>query len=388
MNEPISMAERADTYARHLQEAGYHTAYIGKHHYIDTFNVGMDMTDIDEDLKGYGYDHFWQVGDVAECGSKKNKTNEDRYTKWLASRGKLEEYRENFGQEYYEQMEPSETVDGYVCETALAYLKEYDQDKPLMLTVGIVGPHGPYWAPGNYRDMFSPEKMPDPVDPISAESIERSKVTLARELGMIALIDDYVGKLLDVLKKKGMTENTLVAFTSDHGELVGDHGRYDKRHYYEQSVKVPLILAGAGVTVDARAPYNRNKALISGIDLYPTFLDAAGCENILGNSRRQGLSILRIVDETQAKRKEIFSELGTTMMVADGNWKLVYDPEQNGVQYLFNMRRDPNEMDNLAGVPEYRGVEADLQEKLLEQMIRLTRHTHMKEQIAVQRVRV
>ena len=383
MSEPVGAAERGDAYPRHLQEAGYHTAYIGKHHYLDRYNLNLDLTDDDDEVREFGYDHVCQVGDVVE-----GTANDDAYTKWLAQRDKLDEYRRELGQDYFESMVPAETVDGYICETALGYIRDYDEDRPMLLTVGIVGPHPPYWAPGKYATMFSPEDVAPPKGVTDPGEIERIRVMRARKLGKVAMIDDYVRRLLAALSEKGMSENTVVVFTADHGDNIGDYGIVDKRFYYEQSVKVPLVMAGPGVSVDSRAPANIAKALASGIDLYPTLLDLAGVADVKGASRRFGTSLIEVLRGDVPRSKEVFSELGTSMMVRDANWKLVYDHEQGGVQFLFNLRHDPDELENLAGDPRYRPVEATLLENLLTHMVRLTRNTNTKEETNVQRVRV
>lgn len=383
MNDPISLDERNDTYPQHLQDAGYNTAYIGKHHYYDRYNLGVDVVEDDEAIKGYGYDHLWQVVDIME-----GRHNDDRYTRWLEEQGRLHEYRQNLGQQYYEGLPPAETVDGYIGEKSIDYLREYDDDAPLFLTVGFVGPHPPHWAPGEYADMFDPDDMPVPKGVDDPDQIRGIQRTRARYRGQVAMIDDYVGRLVEVLEEKGVLDDTLVVFTADHGHTIGDYGTHDKRFYWEQSVRVPLVLSGAGVPVDERAPANVRKPLVSGVDLYPTFLDAAGCRNVRGNGQRTGKSLLRVLSGDEPAHRHVISELGTTMMVRDANWKLVYDPEQDGPQWLYNMRRDEEELDNLAGVPDYRSIEALLTEKLLNHMVRITRATHTKEESRLQRVRI
>ena len=385
-SQPISMAERQDTYVQHLKEQGYHTALIGTHHYFDRYNVGMDVTEDDEGIKGYGYDHVWQAKHVME-----GLHNEGRFIKYLREKGKLEEYREGLkkdGAAYVASLESSETVDGYIGGKGLEYIRHYQDDAPLCLYVGFVGPHGPYWVPGEY-DLYDPKDMPAPIGVADPGEIERAKRSRAKYMGMVTLIDYYIGEMLAVLEKKGLLDNTLVILSADHGDLLGDHGLYNKRYYYESSVKVPLVMAGPGITIDERqGTLTVRKALVSTVDLYPTLLDAAGCENIHGNSQREGISLLGLLNGSVMHRKQVYGELGTTMMVRDANWKLVYDPEQGGVQYLFNLRRDPDELDNLAGIPEYRSVEADLVEKLLSRLISITHHTHANEEKNLQRVRV
>ena len=130
------------------------------------------------------------------------------------------------------------------------------------------------------------------------------------------------------------------------------------------------------------------RELASGVDLYPTFLDAAGGAGHGGERAREGISLLGLLRGEVAPRREVFSELGTAMMIRDARNKLVYDPEQGGVQELYDLRRDPWELHNLAGSAEHRHVEAELVERMLARMIRLTHYSHLKERINFQRVRV
>ncbi|MFW5867669.1 MAG: hypothetical protein ACOCX2_07615, partial [Armatimonadota bacterium] len=122
------------------------------------------------------------------------------------------------------------------------------------------------------------------------------------------------------------------------------------------------------------------------VDLYPTFLQAAGLD--WRDDSREGLSLLDAAADRGPRRERVFGELGTTMMVRDASHKLVYDADQGGVVQLFDLRRDPEEMTNLAGVPGYEATEQRLTEALLTRLIRLTHHTHEKERNRVQRVRV
>jgi len=383
MNEPITMQERGDTYPQHLQRIGYHTALVGKHHYFDRWAVGIDVLQDDEAIRGYGYDHVWQVVDD-------HLRNQDRYTRYLQEISKLQSFQDMTRRHAYDPraLDPSEFDDGYIGETAIQYVEAYDADAPLYLQVGFLGPHPPYWAPGEYATMYDPEEMAPPRAVSAPRLIERAKRARAQYLGRVSLIDHYVGCLCAALETKGMLENTLVLFTSDHGDLIGDYGIFDKRHFYEQSVRVPLIVAGPEIELNVRLGGRICRELVSGVDLYPTFLHAGGSENRLGIGARDGLSLLDIANDRGPRRQTVYSELGTMMMVRNANWKLVYDAEQGGVQYLFNLRRDPEELDNLAGVAGYERVEKQLVELLLARLIRLTHHTQQKERERLQRVRV
>jgi len=384
MNEPVPREMRADTYMARLQHAGYQTALIGKHHFIDRFNVGMDVTEDDAGVAGFGFDDVWQVVDIYESFH-----NEDRFTAWLRERGRLEKWRElarSQGQQFYARLKPEETVDGFIGECALEYLRTHEADAPFCLNVGFVGPHPPYWAPAQYAERFSPDDMPAPKGVCDPDEIARVQQRRALYAASVALIDDYVGRLAQVLEERGMLDDTLIVFTADHGDMLGDFGIMDKRWFHEESARVPLVMAGPGVEPDPRVGGITCGNLTSSVDLYPTFLQAAG----LGwrDDSREGLSLLDAAAGRGPRRERVFSELGTAMMVRDASHKLVYDAEQGGVVQLFDLRRDPEELTNLAGVPGYEAVEQRLTEALLSRLIRLTHHTHEKERNRVQRVRV
>ena len=399
MNPPIEVQERLDTYAQHLQQAGYHTALVGKHHYFDRWAVGMDVLQDDGDIAEFGYDHVWQVVDD-------HLHNEDRYTRFLRQVGKLDRFQEMTRKRAYDKdaLTPGEFDDGFIGETATKYIQAYDRETPFYLQVGFLGPHPPYWVAGKYAEMYDPADMVPPkqvaqpswmqatqpswMQATDPARVERTKRVRAQYLGRVSLIDHYVGQLCASLEAKGMLENTLIVFSADHGDLIGDYGIFDKRHFYEQSVRVPLVVAGPGIELNARLGGRICRELASAVDLYPTFLHVAGCQNCLGDRPRDGLSLVDLANDRGARRDAVYSELGTMMMVRDANWKLVYDAEQSGVQYLFNLRRDREELDNLAGVAGYRAVEADLVERLLSRLIRMTHVTQEKERQRLQRVRV
>ncbi len=383
MNPPLAASERGDTFPSHLKKAGYHTAYIGKHHFIDEWHTGRDVLEDDSVVQSFGFDHVWQVVDD-------HLHSQDRYTRFLAERGKLVLFREMMRTGEYDPnaLSAEEFDDGYIGEQAAAYVNAYQSDQPLYLQVGFLGPHPPYWAVEPYASMYAEDEMPPPKAVDDSVIIQRARRARARYFGRISLIDAYVGKLVDVLNARGLLDNTLIVFTADHGDLIGDYGIFDKRYFYEQSVKVPLVMAGPGIQLEPRLGGRTCRELVSGVDLYPTFLHAAGCEAHLGNESREGLSLLDIANNRGARRTAVYSELGTLMMVRDANWKLVYDAEEDGPQYLFNLRRDPEELDNLAGVAGYEAVEARYVRMLLSRLIRATHHTHEKERERLQRVRV
>jgi choline-sulfatase len=201
-------------------------------------------------------------------------------------------------------------------------------------------------------------------------------------------IDSYIGKIVDALKEKGYFENTFIIFVSDHGDNLGDYGIWDKRYFYKQSVGVPMIISGKGVAGrDVRYGSIKSKALVSTLDIYPTILSVAGID--ISDSGRPGINLMDIInDKPAAFRNAVFSELGTLSMIRTARWKMVFDPEQGGVSYLFNLVSDPKEMNNLAGVSGYEAISAELTTQLLSRYITMVQSTQSKEQIRLQSVRV
>ena len=155
------------------------------------------------------------------------------------------------------------------------------------------------------------------------------------------------------------------------------------------SAGVPLILHGPGVPQADRGGGKISRALVSLLDVYPTLLNLAGVATEPLMARRDGRDLLDILHNRRAAfREAVFAELGTAAMIRTPNWKLGFDPEQGGVQQLFNLVGDPHELSNLAGVAGYENVTLHLVQQLLAHRIHLTQYTHDKEEHRVQRVRV
>jgi choline-sulfatase len=387
MSDPLDAEQRADTYMNHLQDAGYHTALVGKHHYIDCYNLEMDVVaENDDEIASYGYDHVWQVLDDGE-----NLHNYDRFTRYLEEMGRLDEYRRLQGSGEDFPYETRDIADGYIGEQSVSYIDEFDDDGPLYLHASFVGPHPPYhWVPEEF-DVFEAEDALPVQGVDDPEEREAIRETRAKYMGKVRLIDHYVGEMVDALDEQGMLEDTLIVFTSDHGDMLGDDGIFDKRHFHEQSVGVPLIVAGPGIDPAGsdRLGGITRKELVNNVDLYPTFLDAAGVDDVHGKEDRTGQSLFSIANGTADRRRDaVFSELGTTMMVRDATHKLVFDPERGGVRKVFDLRSDPGERENIAGDPAAADATRRLTERLCDRLIRQLNYTHEKEQMRVQEVRM
>jgi arylsulfatase A-like enzyme len=271
-------------------------------------------------------------------------------------------------------------MDSYVGARAVEWLRAYDRPEPFCLWVGFGGPHEPWDAPGAYATMFDPAAVPHPLPPEAPEQIgawvpayarermlagrdERLTAEVCRRIlanygGKIALVDHWIGRILDELDARSLADNTLVVFWSDHGEMGGDHRRIYKSVFYESSVRVPLILRWP-----ARLPAGRIvDSLVEQIDLSATIAAAAGADPWPQSFGRSLLSAAG--GQSATVRDAVFAELHRHVMVRTERHKYAVDEQGRGY-LLYDLVDDPHEQRNLIGHPDTRAVEAALRERLL-----------------------
>ena len=384
---PISNQLRDETFMNRLQKAGYYTALIGKHHYIDRYAVGIDVVKEDsKEIKKYGIDYLVQCLDVGEHIPNPDKTeNQDDYTNYLNNKGLLKKYFEEVKEGIksgHHPLSPDDSEDGFIGNQACDFIKKYNSKEPFYLNVSFIGPHPPYMVPGEFKT--NPENTKAPVSAPANQNTSKKRAVYA---DMCMHIDTYIGKIIAELKSKGLFENTVFLFISDHGDNLGDYGIWDKRFFYEQSAGVPLIISGKGVPGRSiRFGELASKALVSSLDIYPTILSIANVD--LTGTDRSGRNLIGIANgEPGEFRYAVYSELGTCSMIRTAKWKMDYDPEQDGVVFLFNLVSDPKETNNLAGVSGYEEITAELRKKMLSRYIPMLQSTQGKEQIRLQSVR-
>ncbi|MBC2603227.1 sulfatase-like hydrolase/transferase [Puniceicoccus vermicola] len=275
--------------------------------------------------------------------------------------------------------------DHFIGRRCVEAIDRWEPDQPQFLWAGFVGPHDPYDVPESALARYEDVKLPPPVkSPGELESkpppqkrfmerLERteqpamwcqSRATPERLDRMrrhyfanISLIDDWVGNIVKAVESKGLLDNTVFVFTSDHGDCLGDHHQiYKFSSHYDPVVRVPFIVSGPGLarnqTVDS---------LIELIDLGPTLLDLAGLaplEGANGISLRSGLE-----GGNFPARDAVFSETGPRVMIRTLEWKLVtYIGEPYGE--LYDLVQDPDELRNRFDDPKAASVRAELTERL------------------------
>lgn len=260
------------------------------------------------------------------------------------------------------------------------------KSKKFILTCSFHCPHVPITPSEPYASMYKAAEMQTPISiedrrenspynpgKIEAPYNEKDKVQYmtANYYAFVTEIDDWVGKILKKLDELKLTENTLVIFVSDHGEMLGAHGMRGKFNFYEESVRVPFLFRypgkiKAGQTVSTP---------VSILNIFPTILDYAGLKSIPND----GYSLKGVMEESASPKYDFavsewdwHNENVPSIMIRTDQWKLMTTHRSGGknIEALFDLKNDPFEMNNLLGTnPErfkYKETTEELRSKLVE----------------------
>jgi len=257
------------------------------------------------------------------------------------------------------------------------------KDKPFSLTCSFHHPHPPYLAIEKYIKMYPAEKMipPSSIDDDMADSpyLNRKKGTdekysdakmiqsyISEYYALVKGVDDQVGLILNKLDELGLTDNTLVIFVSDHGEMLGSHGMRGKFCFYEESAHVPMMIRFPGRI----KPKTKVKSPVSNMDLFATILDYMDMpDHPSDGTSLRGLIEGKVNEKDTYVVTEWLSDLENTPshMVLKGGWKLML-PDRSARRLkkaLYNLNNDPHEMKNLlannADAKKYAAKVAELQ---------------------------
>lgn len=293
----------------------------------------------------------------------------------------------------------------YIAETTEDFIEQHLADRPddpFFVHCSFTDPHHPFTPPGKYFDMYDPEDMTlpasfDAVDPNEPDMLSRlrreqadgsavvdgplpfcvdadqTRQILALTYGMISMVDDAVARLLAFLDARGILDDTVVIFTSDHGDFMGDHGLMLKHGlHYEGVLRVPFVWA------DPDAPTATHRAQPgSSVDISACVLARAG---LAPNNGNQGVDIVSGADTDRTgilvEEDELGAHLGTeqglrTRTFLKDGWRLTLWQGMDGGQ-LYNRNEDPHELVNLWSDPKFSAQRADLTEHMLREVIRLT----------------
>jgi iduronate 2-sulfatase len=272
-------------------------------------------------------------------------------------------------------------------------------ERPFFLAVGFFRPHTPYVAPKAYYDLYPKEQMPVvqgiaedqkdiPKAALMSYKKEQDKLTddLRRQArqayyASVSFMDAQAGRVLDALDRLGLRENTVVVFTSDHGYHLGEHGLWQKQSLFEESTRVPLIIAGPGVAKAGSVAASP----VGLIDLYPTLAELCGVKtptNLQGQSLTPMLKDTTVPGRgwalTQVVRGGGFKRFGASPSVGDDvhrffgyslrtdRWRYTEWDEGKEGRELYDHQADPKEITNLAQDPAQAAIVTELSAKLHE----------------------
>lgn len=270
---------------------------------------------------------------------------------------------------------------------AQRYIKSHaHKDKPFFLELSWAMPHSPYhMAPKKYEQMYDPKdiwlppNVPAKADPKSMRRDDghyRKSVrkNMAGYYANIAVLDDMIGHIIKTLKEEGTFDNTIILFTSDHGDLLGSQGQYAKQQPYDESIRVPMLFHYSGKQGINSGTY---KAMISSQDLMPTLLGLAGIKIPESVEGKDFSGYLRGGESA----KDTVALIACPMPF--GNWSrkrggkeyrgmrtthYTYVRDLEGPWLLFDNKKDPYQMHNLVDNPEYNNLQTKLN-KLLKQKL-------------------
>ncbi len=253
--------------------------------------------------------------------------------------------------------------------TAVRYLEGYDRPEPFFLKVSFARPHSPYDPPERFWRQYADAPLPEAAKgewsaryaPKSSDKDElwhgdlgAETVRAARRAyyGSVSFIDEQVGRIMETLERRGMLEDTLIVFTADHGDMLGDHHHWRKTYAYEGSARIPMLLRWP----KGLAPENRGTVCDRPVelrDVLPTFLDAAGVEP---SRPLEGSSLLALARDPQAPWREMLDLEHDTCYDSENHWSAVTDGKLkyiyhtvDGREQLFDLEADPHETTDLAG---------------------------------------
>jgi len=377
------MPAETPTWMQAIRDAGYRTSLFGKTH---VHNHKGDLRDRENLMHAYG------LQDVDEIGGPRASANvlSHMTAKWQEKglwKAYQEDYKERFSNKPY-VVRPStlpleEYADVYVGQQAKNYLADYTLDKPWFCWVSFGGPHEPWDTPEPYASMYKAENMPPALPrtesqsdrpkghldrifeqrgPISKEDIAAMRADYA---GNVSLIDSQVGEILSTIEQRGELDNTVIIFSSDHGEMNGDHGLIYKSNFLNSAVRVPLILR-TPQTLNNSAAGSVSEALVEWFDIGPTLTELSEGEL---EHQQFARSLCPLIENTGIQhRKFAVSQIHGEHMILTDSWKMAVNKE--GKAYLlYNLHDDPSESRNLAGTAEVSEIENNLCRKLLEHIV-------------------
>jgi arylsulfatase A-like enzyme len=362
---------------RLLAEAGYYTAGIGKMHYHPQRNLhGFHETMLDESGRVESPDF---VSDYRQWFRKVAPSRDPDATGigWNDHRAKAYALPE--------ELHPTH----WTGDTAVEWLQRYRREEPFFLKVSFARPHSPYDPPARLMDAYGGAAAPPALigdwaernarrgepypDDLARGDLGPGQPLVSRQAyyGSVTFIDEQIGRILQTLEQHGRPEETLVLFTADHGDMLGDHHLWRKTYGYEGSARIPLLVR-CPQALGVQGGQVRSEP-VELRDVLPTFLDATG----LGGdpSDFDGRSLLDLARGESRGWREVLDLEHSTCYWPENQWTgltdgrckyLYYAP--TGHQELFDLHEDPGECRDLAAEPAQAGLVAEWRARMVDHL--------------------
>jgi arylsulfatase A-like enzyme len=377
MGNRDEFSENVRLVSQDLDEEGYQCGFIGKWHCGEE-KLPQDFSFEGMNLPGYGdckktpeylgylEQNRLSPGDVKPCGSG---------------------YYENILLCGTSTATPSSSIPYFIAEETISMLEQMkNKKKPFLLFSNFWGPHPPYVPIEPFASMYKPEEIPpwgnfhDPLvkkpgahkkfrDAFLGQGIqpwkwEKWAEWIAKYYGFVTMIDTQIGRIIKAIERLGLDENTIVVFTTDHGDLIGGHGGiFDKDSMMvQETYHIPLIIRLPGVLQPARLDH-----LVTNMDIVPTILELAGVDP---GRQFDGRSLVPLLEGSKkAWRDEVYCVFNghytacQSRMLLTGNYKYVFNTAD--IDELYDLDRDPWELSNQIDHPDLQGLIANMRARML-----------------------
>lgn len=364
------MEQNRPSFMQQLAAAGYQTAGIGKMHFSP--------------------DPYADWGFEQRVFSEEGTHEGDEYRQFLNENG-FAHVQDMLGLrgEYYYLPQPSQLPaelhhTHWIADRSIDFLKHRDRTRPFFLWSSFIKPHPPFENPVPWNKLYRGPEMLRPFRPEQSEQClnfwnrvqnrykyrdagqddNLYRTMRAAYFACISFIDWNIGRILAALGEE--IDNTIIFFSSDHGELLGDYGSVGKRSMLDPAVRVPMLVRYP----DLFAPGTRHDTPVSLLDLWPSFLQAAGVEDYVINPEGESL---QNIAAGRSDREVVFSQFSQSQyglyMVTNGRFKYIYSAADEK-EWLFDRQVDPRESQNFAYNIAYASQTAACKQLLIERFER------------------
>jgi arylsulfatase A-like enzyme len=349
------MSDDVVTFAEILKRQGYSTGYAGKWHLDGNGKPQFEPKrkfGFDDNRYMFNRGHWKQLEDAA--GGPRVKGSNGKGGASYSVKGADEK---------------SFTTD-FLADRTVEFIRA-NKDRNFCYMVSFPDPHGPDTVRAPYDDMYSKQQYVKPRTcdvtadkaPKWGEPAEKFQ-DMAHYYGMVKCIDDNVGKILNALRKDGLVEKTIIVFTSDHGDLRGEHGRQNKGVPFEASAKIPFMIHAPSVI----KPGTVVREALGCVDFLPTIINLMGFKTA-GREEGRDASSLLVAGKAPDGWKDIAffrstGEQGNWLAAVGSGYKIVYSPIDN--PWLFDLKKDPDELTNFFLDQSCREVVRNMSAALLE----------------------